>query len=373
MLILANSWSDSIWNAHTLAWVLFNAFVLVMLMLDLFVFHRHAHVIRMREAVLWSIFWIALALVFALVMHFWYEPPADATDPASLARRGAAMKYLTGYVVEKSLSVDNLFVFLVLFSYFAVPAVYQHRVLFWGIVGALVMRIVFIVLGVALINRLHWLMFVFGGFLVFTGVKMALKSDEEVHPERNPVLRLARKFLPITHEYHQGSFFTRVNGKLFVTPLFIVLLVVETTDVMFAVDSVPAVIGVIQDPRTKLSDSFIAYTSNVFAILGLRALYFALSGLMQTFHLLHYGLAAILSFVGVKMLIEAAAFYSQRYAHQLPAWAPLHVEIPTWLSLAVIGGVLAAAVALSLMFPQKVKVHGPPAGTASDPLHEDRK
>jgi len=338
-------------------WVLFNAFVLVMLVLDLLVFHRHAHVIRIKEAVLWSIFWISLALLFSLVMHFGYEPPAGASDPASLARRGAALKYLTGYLIELSLSVDNLFVFLMLFAYFAVPANFQHRVLFWGIVGAILMRIVFILAGVAIINRLHWVMFLFGIFLIFTAWKLVASSEAEVHPEKNPFLRIARRWLPVTSDYRAGAFFVRQEGKLHITPLFIVLLTVETTDVMFAVDSVPAVIGVIKDPVTHQSDPFIAYTSNIFAVLGLRAMFFALSGLMRAFHLLHYGLAGILAFVGIKMLLEAASFYGEHYAERLPDWAELHIHVPTWMSLAIIGGVISLSVALSLLFPKKESGH----------------
>jgi tellurite resistance protein TerC len=320
-------------------WLLFCLFVVAMLLLDLFVFHRQSHVIALREAALWCVFWVALAMGVALVMYFW---------------RGssAALLFLTGYVVELSLSVDNLFVFLLLFTYFAVPAKYQHRVLFWGIVGAVLMRVLFIVLGVALINRLHWVLFIFGAFLVFTGIRMVGKSDEEVHPERNPVLKLARRFLPVSTEYRGGAFFFRDSARrlLVATPLFIVLLVVETTDVVFAVDSVPAVIGVIRDPVTGYADPFLAFTSNICAVLGLRAMYFALAGLMRRFRFLNYGLAAILSFVGVKMLMEAAGFY-----HLLPfRLGPLEipkVHITTPLSLAIVGALLALSLAASLLLP----------------------
>jgi tellurite resistance protein TerC len=306
-------------------WVLFNAFVVLMLVLDLFVFHRKAHVIRVREALAWVAFWVALALAFAVLLYFWRGPRP-------------AVQFLTGYVVEQSLSVDNLFVFLLLFAYFRVPGEYQHRVLFWGILGAVVMRIVFIVAGVALINRLHWVLYIFGAFLVYAGLKMSFKSEEEVDPEKNLVLRLSRRFLPVSPELDGGKLFTRQGGRLLATPLFVVLLVVETTDVIFAVDSVPAVIGVIKDPATGLTDPFLAYTSNIFAILGLRAMYFALAGLMGLFHLLHFGLAAILVFVGVKMVLP------ERY------------DLPPAATLSVIAGILALSVAASLLWPGKKKV-----------------
>ncbi len=330
-----------------LPWLLFCLFVTVMLLLDLFVFHRRSHVVGLREATLWSIFWVALAGCVAVVIRLWHGS-------------SAALLFLTGYVVELSLSVDNLFVFLMLFTYFAVPAKYQHRVLFWGIVGAVIMRILFIVVGVALINRLHWVLFIFGAFLVFTGIRMAAKSDEEIHPERNPVLKLAKKILPVSTEYHGGAFFYRTPGRrlLIATPLFIVLLVVETTDVVFAVDSVPAVIGVIRDPVTGYADPFLAFSSNICAVLGLRAMFFALAGLMRRFRFLNYGLAAILSFIGVKMLLEAATFYHLLPLHLGPVVIP-KVHIATSLSLAIVGALLAVSLIASLLFPEREK---PPSG-----------
>jgi tellurite resistance protein TerC len=292
------------------AWVGFNAVVVVLLVLDLVVFHRHSHVIKVKEALLWSAFWIALALVFNVGLYF----TMDADH---------ALKFFTGYVLEKSLSVDNLFVFLLIFSYFKVPAQYQHNVLFWGILGALVMRAIFIFCGVALLHHFHWVIYVFGAFLVFTGFKLVFEKEKEVDPSKNPVLKLFRRFMPVTAGYEGDRFFVRHAGRLHATPLFIVLLVVETTDVVFAVDSIPAILAI-------TTDSFIVYTSNVFAILGLRALYFALAGLMGMFRYLHYGLGAILAFVGVKMLI--ADFY----------------KIPIGLALGVIAGILALTILVSL-------------------------
>jgi tellurite resistance protein TerC len=296
-------------------WVGFNLFVLAMLALDLGVFHRKPHEVTIKEALVWSGVWVALALLFNLGLYYWRGP-----EPA--------LEFLTGYLIEKSLSVDNIFVFLLIFSYFRVPASYQHRVLFWGILGALVMRAAFIALGISLIRRFHWVIYVFGAFLILTGVKMALEKGKEIHPERNPVLRLFRRFVPVTDDYQSSKFFVKQRGRYFATPLFIVLLVVETTDVIFAVDSIPAILAITLDP-------FIVYTSNVFAILGLRALYFALAGVMRLFHHLHYGLSAILVFVGAKMLL--ADFY----------------KIPVGVALGVIAGVLIISVIASMAFPRK--------------------
>ena len=296
-------------------WVLFNVFVVTMLVLDLGVFHRKVHVIALREALRWSAFWISLAGCFAVLVFFW---------------RGGqpTLEFVTGYVIELSLSVDNLFVFLMLFTYFRVPREHQYRVLFWGIVGALVMRAAFILAGVTLISKFHWIIYVFGAFLVWTGFKMFGARDRQVDPEKNPVLRLFRRWWPITETYVGGKFFHRVSGRTYATPLFVVLLVVETTDIMFAVDSVPAVLAITRDP-------FIVYTSNVFAILGLRALYFSLAGMMAMFHYLTYGLAVILMFVGTKML--ASGFF----------------HIPITVALGVVVAVLAGSVAVSLLFPKK--------------------
>jgi tellurite resistance protein TerC len=295
-------------------WILFNLFVALMLALDLGVFHRRTHTVKFREALGWSIMWIALAAGFAVVVYFWHG-------------RGAALEFVTGYVIELSLSVDNLFVFLMIFRYFRVAGPNQHKVLFWGIVGALVMRGLFIVAGVGLIRRFHWIIYVFGALLLYSGFKLIRSEGAEVHPERNPVLRLFRRWIPVTRDYVDGKFFVREPG-LFATPLFIVLLVVETTDVLFAVDSIPAVLAI-------TLNAFIVYTSNVFAILGLRSMYFALAGMMEVFHYLHYGLSAVLMFIGIKMLISH------------------YYTIPTEIALAVVGGVIAISVLASLVFPQR--------------------
>jgi tellurite resistance protein TerC len=296
-------------------WVGFNCFVLVMLALDLFVFNRTAHEVKVKEALIWSGVWIALALMFNVGVYV-------------LAGKQPALEFLTGYVIEKSLSIDNIFVFILIFSYFKVPAKYQHKVLFWGILGALLMRAGFIAGGIALIKNVHWIIYVFGAFLIFTGIKMLLDKDKEIHPEKNVILRLFRKVMPVTQAYDGGKFFVTQEGRRLATPLFVVLLVVETTDLIFAVDSIPAILAITHDP-------FIVYSSNVFAILGLRALYFALAGMIHRFHLLHYGLSAILIFVGGKML--AADIY----------------EIPIGLSLAVVMTVLIGSVAASLLWPPK--------------------
>ena len=264
-------------------WIGFNLFVLALLALDLGVFHRQAHEVGFKEAATWSGVWIALALCFNLGIWNWFGEQK-------------AIEFLTGYLIEKSLSVDNIFVIALLFSYFAVPARYQHRVLFWGILGALVLRAIFIAAGAALLAQFHWIIYLFGAFLIVTGLKMAFTSEKGLEPEKNPVLRLVRKLMPVTDQYHGQNFFVRQNGVRFATPLFLVLVLVEATDLIFAVDSIPAIFAVTTDP-------FIVYTSNVFAILGLRSLYFLLAGVMHKFVYLKLGLAAILVFVGVKMLI----------------------------------------------------------------------
>ena len=268
---------------EVLLWAAFNIFVLAMLALDLGIFHRKAHVIGIKEALGWSVAWILLSLLFNLGIYFW---------------RGSetALEFLAGYLIEKSLSVDNIFVFLLILSYFRVPSLYQHQVLFWGILGALILRSIFIATGVTLLQKFHWAIYIFGGFLIVTGTRMGLQKDKQVHPEKNPVLRLFRRWMPVTDQIEEGRFFVKRGGRHVATPLFITALVVETTDLIFAVDSIPAVLAITSDP-------FIVYTSNVFAILGLRALYFALAGMMQRFQYLHYGLSAILVFVGVKMLL----------------------------------------------------------------------
>ncbi len=296
-------------------WIGFNLFVLAMLAVDLLVFHRKPHEVSLKEALLWSAVWIGLALAFNVGVYFW-----QGKQPA--------LEFLTGYLIEKSLSVDNIFVFLMIFACFKIPAKYQHEVLFWGILGALIMRAGFIAGGVTLIKNFHWIIYIFGGFLIFTGIKMALEKDKEIHPEKSLVLRLFRKVMPVTKDYEGGKFFVKKNNRTYATPLFVVLLIVETTDVIFAVDSIPAILAITQNP-------FIVYTSNVFAILGLRALYFALAGIIQLFHYLHYGLSAILVFVGTKMLITD--FY----------------KVPIGLSLSVVAALLLLSVGASILWPKK--------------------
>jgi tellurite resistance protein TerC len=301
---------------QTWLWIGFNVFVLLMLALDLGVFHRKAHVVTFRESMAWTAVWIALALVFNLWIWKQFGP-----------QKG--LEFFTGYLIEKSLSVDNVFVFALLFSYFAVPPLYQHKVLFWGVLGALVMRAGMILLGAALIAKFSWIIYVFGAFLILTGIKMIVKKDEEIHPERNPVVRWFKKLMPVTPDYRGDRFFIRDNGVLMATPLFVVLILVEISDLIFAIDSIPAIFAVTRDP-------FIVYTSNVFAILGLRSLYFALAGVMDKFHYLKIGLGFVLSFVGVKMIL----------AHT--EW-----KIDTLFSLGVIAGILTLSVALSLVYPKK--------------------
>jgi tellurite resistance protein TerC len=306
-------------------WVAFNLFVLAMLALDLGVFHRHAHTVSVREAAVWSVVWISLAMLFNVGLYFLWE----RISPNSTYNNGeAALAFFTGYLIEKSLSVDNIFVFVLIFSYFAVPAKYQHRVLFWGIIGALLMRGIMIGVGAALIKEFHWIIYVFGAFLIFTGIRMLRAGNEELHPEQNPVIRLARRIVPVTQDYQGDRFFVRHAGKLMATPLFLVLLMVETTDLIFAVDSIPAIFAVTQDP-------FLVYTSNVFAILGLRSLYFVLAGVIHKFHYLKIGLAIVLSFVGVKMLLIDV------------------FKIPTFVSLLVIATILTFSVVASLVWPPK--------------------
>jgi len=301
-------------------WVGFNLFVLVMLALDLGVFHRKSHVVSSKEALTWSLVWISLALVFnAAIYLFW-----DRMMPnSSYSNNEAALAFFTGYLIEKSLSVDNIFVFILIFSFFAVPAAYQHRVLFWGILGALIMRGILIVVGAALLKEFHWIIYLFGAFLVFTGIRMAWHHDENVRPDRNPVVKFFRRFVPVTENFEEDKFFVRRAGKLFATPLFLILLIVESTDLIFAVDSIPAIFAVTQEP-------FIVYTSNVFAILGLRALYFLLANVMNKFQYLKFGLSAVLIFVGIKMVI--VDFY----------------KIPVGVSLGVVAGILTISIIASL-------------------------
>jgi tellurite resistance protein TerC len=296
-------------------WIGFNVFVLAMLALDLGVFHRKTHVVTFRESMTWTVVWITLALLFNLgVWHY--------------AGSKKALEFFTGYVIEKSLSVDNVFVFALLFSYFSVPAKYQHKVLFWGILGALGMRAVMIAAGAALLAKFAWIIYVFGAFLILTGLKMIFKREEEIHPERNPVVRLFKKLMPVTSDYRGEKFFVRENGVRMATPLFVVLLLVEISDVIFAVDSIPAIFAVTTDP-------FIVYTSNVFAILGLRSLYFALAGVMDKFHYLKIGLGVVLTFVGVKMILAHTSY-----------------KLDTLVSLGVIVLILGTSVVLSLLRPR---------------------
>lgn len=264
-------------------WVLFNCFVLLMLALDLGVFHRKTHLISLREALTWTFVWIFLALVFNAIIYQW---------------RGQqqALEFFTGYLVEKALSIDNIFVFIMIFSYFQTPPQYQHKVLFWGIIGALIMRVIFIFAGVALIERFHFTIYIFGALLVYTGYKMFQHRDTNIEPDKNPVVKFFKRFFPVTPLLHGDRFFVKIDGKRYLTPLFLVLILIETTDLIFAVDSIPAILAITQD-------QFIVYTSNVFAILGLRSLYFALAGIVHRFWMLSYALAIVLVFVGIKMLL----------------------------------------------------------------------
>jgi tellurite resistance protein TerC len=295
-------------------WVGFITFVLVMLALDLGVFHRKAHAVRPKEAGIWVAVWVSLAFLFALGL--WFYRGADV-----------ALTFLTGYIIEESLSVDNIFVMVLIFNYFGVPREFQHRVLFWGILGALIMRGLFIGLGALLVNRFGWVLYVFGAMLVITGVRMVFKQDEEFDAEQNPIVRFVRRFIPMTAGYRGPHFFTIENGRRVATPLLLVLVLVEFTDLMFAIDSIPAIFAVTQVP-------FIVFTSNIFAILGLRSMYFLLAAVVHRFHLLKYGLAVILVFVGTKMLIEP--------------W----VHVPILLSLGLIVSVLAASIAASFIWPK---------------------
>ena len=294
-------------------WIGFTVFVLAMLALDLGVFHRKAHEVWVREALTWTVVWISLALIFDLGVYIWFGSDR-------------ALEFLTGYLIEKALSVDNIFVFVVIFSAFAVPPRLQHRVLFWGIVGALVMRAIFVLLGAALLHQFHWVAYLFGAFLVLTGIKLLVQRDTEVHPERNQIVRLFQRFVPSVDGYRSEHFAVVEAGKCYATPLLLVLVVVEATDLVFAVDSIPAIFAVTTDP-------FIVYTSNIFAILGLRALYFALAGIMEKFYYLKVGLSLVLVFVGGKMLV--AGVYT------------IHI----WASLSVIILLLAASIVASLLRP----------------------
>ncbi|MBA3342784.1 MAG: TerC family protein [Gemmatimonadaceae bacterium] len=307
--------------SQTVLFIAFNLGVLAVLAIDLGIFHKKAHAVTVKEAAIWSSVWITLSLGFAGVV--WWQM---GTQPA--------LEFVTGYLIEYSLSIDNIFVIVLIFSYFRIPEKYQHRVLFWGIIGALVMRGSMIAAGAFLIDRFHWIIYVFGAFLVFTGIRMAMQDESDIEPEANPILRLVRKMLPVTHDYRGQYFFVRESpargqpATLMATPLFVVLVLVETTDLIFAVDSIPAIFAITRDP-------FLVYTSNVCAILGLRSLYFLLAGVIHRFHYLKLGLAVVLTFVGVKMLLGGV------------------YEIPTLVSLLIIAVVLAAAALASVAFPKK--------------------
>jgi len=304
-------------------WVVFNTFVLLMLVLDLRVFHRESHAIRFKEAIAWTFVWILLAGLFALMVYlFGHHMVPNAARP----NHQLALEFVTGYLLEEALSVDNLFVFLLIFRYFQVDRAHQHPVLYWGIVGAMVMRATFILGGVTLINRVHWFTYVLGVFVVYTGIRLLREQETKIHPDKNPVLKLFRRFFPISKQYEGQRFFVMRGARWIATPLAVVLIVVETTDVIFATDSIPAILAVTRDP-------FIVYTSNVFAILGLRSLYFALTGMMEVFHYLHYGLSVILIFIGLKML--GSEF----------------LQIPIGVALSVVGGILVVSVVASLVFP----------------------
>jgi len=310
---------------HTwIFWVLFNVFVIAMLLLDLGVFHRKAHEVHFKEAIGWTIIWIVLAGLFALLIFGFGHYMVAKPRPNSVL----ALEFITGYVMEESLSIDNLFIFLLIFRYFKVPRISQHKVLFWGILGALVTRAIFIVAGVSLVNRVHWVMYVFGAWVLYSGFALLFQKNRQIEPEKNPLLKLMRRFVPITHVYEGNKFFVMRAARRCATPLLVVLLVIETTDVVFAADSIPAILSITRD-------SFVVYTSNVFAVLGLRSLYFALAGMMDLFHFLHYGVSAILIFTGAKMLLGGV------------------YEMPIGLALGVILGIILISIVASLLWPAK--------------------
>ncbi len=330
----------------TLAWVGFCVFILVMLAIDLGLFNRKPHEISYRNAAVWSGIWVALALVFAGLL---FGPLGWELFGA--ARHEKGLQFVAGYLIELSLSVDNLFVFLLIFSYFKVPPKYQHRVLYWGVLGALVMRVAMIIAGTELIDRFHWIIYIFGAFLVYTGAQMLRGGETEIEPENNVVVRFVSRYVPITRHYERRKFFTVVDGKRVGTLLLLVLIVVEVTDLVFAVDSIPAIFGV-------TTDRFIVYTSNVFAILGLRTFYFLLAGVVEKFHYLKVGLGIVLSFIGVKMLLPvlskllAAGFQVLDYK-ALADWVRGVDDIPIGIALGVVALVLLASVGASLIWPQQ--------------------
>lgn len=306
-------------SESTILWGGFSLFVLGMLALDLGVFHRNSHVVKMREALIWTGVWIALSMAFNVFVYYYFG-------------KEKALEFFTAYIIEKSLSVDNIFVMLMIFAYFQVPPAYQHKVLFWGILGALVMRIIFIFAGIELIHKFHWLIYVFGGFLIFTGIRMVTAGEKKLHPEQNPLVKLARMIFPVTPEFRGDQFFVKHMGRTWATPLFLVVVLIEGTDLIFAVDSIPAILAISDDP-------FIVYTSNVFAILGLRSLYFAVAAIEGYFRYLKYGLAAVLTFVGVKMCLTDI------------------FKIPVEISLIVIVLILGASM-LASVFLRKAEKEG---------------
>ena len=330
---------------------LFTLVILALLTLDLGVFHRKAHAVTFREAAAWSAVWVALALVFNYALHqfslwqFARDPRmsgAAAFSPAESARQ-VALEFLTGYVIEKILSIDNIFLFVVVFGFFAIPPVYQHRILFFGVIGALVFRSIFIAIGSALLDY-HWIIYLFGGFLILTGIKMLFAQGMTLDPDRNLLVRLLRRALPVTAETHGSKFLVRIKGKLYATPLLLALLFVELSDIVFAVDSVPAIFAITREP-------LIVFTSNVFAILGLRSLYFMLAGAVHSFHMLKYGLALVLVFVGLKM-----AWLNELFGGKFPVVA----------SLAIIGGIVALSIALSFLLPKRQALKPAAAVTSKD-------
>lgn len=317
-------------TGNPLIWIGFSFLVLAVLALDLGVFHRKAHAVGFREALSWTGVWVTLALLFGAGVWYWAGP-----------QKG--LEFFTGYLIEYSLSADNVFVFVLIFSYFAVPRPWQHKVLFWGVLGALGMRLIMIGLGVVLISRFGWILYLFGAFLLFTGLKMVFGQQEEIHPECNPVVRWFRQLVPVTAGYHGDRFVARVDGRSVATPLLVVLVCVEVSDLVFALDSIPAIFAVTLDP-------FIVYTSNVFAILGLRSLYFVLAGMVEKFHYLRMGLGVVLGFVGVKMLLAHTAY-----------------RIDTLVALAVVAGVLAMTIVASLLRSPPKSVGPPPATPSPQP------
>jgi tellurite resistance protein TerC len=353
---------------HFIAWALFLGFVLVLLAIDLFVLHRKPHEIHLREALIGALVPVGAALLFVGAIYFAYN--AHWLDlgvvPHELRTAGteryypdtggeAALYFLTGYVVELSLSADNVFLFVILMNFFKVPRTLQHRVLFWGVLGALVMRGIMILLGASLLSRFEWIIYLFGAFLVFTGIKMLFSSDEKGDPSDNIAVRIVRKILPVHEGYEGKHFFTVVNGKKLATTLFLVLVCIEFTDLVFALDSIPAIFGITRDP-------FIVFTSNVFAILGLRSMYFLLAGVMDKFHLLRYGLAVVLAFVGTKMVLPGLGDLYGHFTNTQPHW-----EIDKYLSLGVILASLTISIIASLLWPRKTHTHNPLEEEASPP------